>query len=315
MNQQRQVYLNGQFVPENEARISIFDSALSVGDMIFEFTRTFNGKPFCLRDHLERLYTGLQILEIDCGLTIEEMETVTLETVEINRPCFPAGIDFQIVHNVSRGPVGFYPILFPEAARPTVAINTWVMTYQLGAMAAAYETGVHAVTPLQPAMPARLVDPKIKSRSRIFYQIADMQAKKIDPQAWAVLLDEDGFITEGTRSNFFIIKDGELLTAEPRNILRGITRRNVLALAREIGIPCRECNIEPYDVITASEAFYTGSSFSILPATRFNGHPIGGGRPGPITQRLIAAWSEMVGVDIRAQARMFAEMAGISSKG
>ncbi len=123
------------------------------------------------------------------------------------------------------------------------------------------------------------------------------------------MLDEDGFVTEGTRSNFFIIKDGQLLTAEPRNILRGVTRQNVLALARELGLPCRECNIEPYDVITADEAFYTGTSFSILPATRFNGQPIGRGRPGPITERLIGAWNEMVGVDIKAQARMYAALA------
>lgn len=308
MKPQRQVYLNGQFVPETEACISIFDSALSVGDMVFEFTRTFNGEPFHLRDHLERLYTGLKILEIDCGLTLDEMETATLETVEINRPCYAAGEDFQIVHNVSRGPVGYYPILFPEEARPTIAINTWVMSIQVGALAGAYETGVHAITPRQQAIPARLVDAKIKTRSRVYYQIADLQVKKIDPQAWALLLDEDGFITEGTRANFFIIKDGQLLTPEPRNILRGVTRQTVLTLAHELGLPCRECNIEPYDVITADEAFYTSTSFSILPATRFNGHPIGSGRPGPITERLIGAWNEMVGVDIKAQARMYAEL-------
>lgn len=307
MNLQRQVYLNGRFVPESEARISIFDSALMVGDMVFEFTRTFNGEPFHLRDHLERLYTGLKILEIDCGLTLEEMEAATLKTVEINRPCFSTGTDFQIMHNVSRGPVGYYPILFPEEARPTIAIATWVMSIQVGALAEAYETGVHAVTPRQQAIPARFIDPKIKTRSRVYYQIADLQVKKIDPKAWALLLDE-GFITEGTRSNFFIIKDGQLLTSEPRNILRGVTRQQVLALARELGLPCRECNIEPYDVITADEAFYTGTSFSILPATRFNGHPIGSGRPGPITERLIGAWNELVGVDIKAQARMYAEL-------
>jgi len=308
MAPQRQVYLNGQFVPENEACISIFDSALSVGDMVFEFARTFNGEPFHLRDHLERLYTGLKILEIDCGLTIEEMEAATLKTVEINRPCYSTGEDFQIVHNVSRGPVGYYPILFPEEARPTVVIGTWVMSLQIAALAEAYETGVHAVTPLQQAIPARLIDPKIKTRSRVYYQIADLQAKKIDPKSWALLLDENGFVTEGTRSNFFIIKEGQLLTPEPRNILRGVTRQRVLVLAREMGLPCRECNIEPYDVITADEAFYTGTSFSILPATRFNSHPIGSGRPGPITERLIGTWNEMVGVDIKAQARMYAEL-------
>ena len=83
MAQQRRVYINGQFVPEKEARISIFDSALSVGDMVFEFTRTFNGEPFHLWDHLERLYTGLKILEIDCGLTLEEMEAAVARAATV----------------------------------------------------------------------------------------------------------------------------------------------------------------------------------------------------------------------------------------
>ena len=97
----RTVYFNGAFVPESEARVSIFDSALMYGDMAFEMTRTFNHKPFRLREHLERLYGSLRLLEIDCGLTIDEMERATLATLERNIPTVSADVDWQIMHDVS----------------------------------------------------------------------------------------------------------------------------------------------------------------------------------------------------------------------
>ena len=119
MASQRTVYVSGSFVPESEAAFSIFDSALMYGDVIFETTRTFNGQVFRLREHIERLYVGLRTLEIDCGLTAEEMEAATLETIERNRPSFADGRDFQIVHNVSRGPMGLYKTVFGGEVGPT----------------------------------------------------------------------------------------------------------------------------------------------------------------------------------------------------
>lgn len=309
MASERTVYVSGAFVKESEAGFSIFDSALMYGDVIFETTRTFNGQPFRLREHIERLYVGLRTLEIDCGLTEDEMEAATLETVERNRPSFEEGLDFQIVHNVSRGPLGFYGSVFEGGAKPTVTINCWPLTRHLAAFADAYVEGVHAVIPAQRSVPARLIDPKIKNRSRIYYQIANMQAQKVDPEAWALLTDEDGFLTEGTGSNFFVVKDGGLLTPEPRNILRGVTRQAVLELAERIGLTCRQCNLEPYDVMTADEAFFTSTPFTIMPTTRFNGHDVGSGQPGPVTRQLMRAWDMMVEVDMVAQARAFAKRA------
>src|ERR1700682_3501004 len=99
---QRVVYFNGQYMPEKEARVSIFDSALMFGDMAFEMTRTYQRKPFRLREHLERLYGSLRLLEIDCGLTLAEMERATLETLERNLPTEAADMDWQIMHDVSR---------------------------------------------------------------------------------------------------------------------------------------------------------------------------------------------------------------------
>ena len=310
MPPQRKVYFNGAFVPESEARVSIFDSALMFGDMLFEVTRTYNGEPFRLRHHLERLYAGLKIAEIDCGLTIDEMEAASLQTVDVNRPCFPEGLDFQIMHDVSRGPLAVYKSLFPEGLHPTITINCWPLTWHLAAIADQYDTGIHAVIPPQRSVPARLIDPKVKNRSRIYYHMAILQARKVDPAASALLTDDDGFITEGTGSNFFLVKEGDLFTPEPRNLLRGVTRQAVMDLARELGISCQERNLEPYDVATADEAFFTSTSMAIMPATMFNGLPIGTGQVGPVVRALLDAFSEMVGVDIVAQAKQYKEEAG-----
>ena len=128
--------------------------------------------------------------------------------------------------------------------------------------------------------------------------------------ASALLTDDDGFITEGTGNNFFIAKDGELFTPEPRNILRGVTRQTVMELAADLGIRCRERNLEPYDVAGADEAFNTSTTIAVMPVTRFNGLPIGDGKVGPMVRSLIDAFSELVAVDIVAQAKQYKEEAG-----
>jgi len=306
---QRKVYLNGSYVSEREANVSIFDSALMFGDMVFEVTRTYNGVPFRLREHMERLYAGLKILEIDCGLTVDQMEQATIDLVEANRDTFDPGIDMQIMHNVSRGALGLYASVFDGKLNPTVVINCWPLTQKVGGVAGKYKTGIHAITPAQRSVPARLIDPKIKNRSRIYYQVANLEVQKADPAAWPLLVDDDGFITEGTGFNFFLIKDGVLLTSEPRNILRGVTRALILNLAREAGIPVVERNLDTYEVHTADEAFFTATSFAILPVTRYNFRTVADGNPGPITRRLTQAWSAMVGLDVVAQASHFAEVA------
>jgi branched-chain amino acid aminotransferase len=302
----RKVYYNGKFVSEADARMSIFDTGVKVGSIVYEVTRTFNGKPFRLRDHMERLYTGLKYLELKCGLTMEQMEAATQETIEVNRPCFPAGLDYEINHDVSHGPGGFYASALPEGARPTVMIHLWPIRTVPPVY---YEKGVPAVIPPQHSIPARLLDPKAKLRGRVHFMVAGIQARKMNPKAWALLTDEDGFITEGTGANFFLVKDGALFTPEPRNILRGITRKALMELAAKMGLTCHERNLEPYDVMVADETFFTTTPYSIVPMTSLDGYQIGDGLPGPVTRRLIAAWSEMVGLDIVEEAKRAAERA------
>ena len=141
----------------------------------------------------------------------------------------------------------------------------------------------------------------------MWYQMANIEVSQVEgDNNWALLIDPDGFIAEGTGDNFFMVKDGELITPEGRNILRGISRAYVMELAGQLGISFRECNIEPFDLYNADEAFLTGTPFCILPSTHFNGVPIGNGVMGPVTRKLLSQWSMNVGVDIVQQMRDYA---------
>ena len=126
---------------------------------------------------------------------------------------------------------------------------------------------------------------------------------RIHPLNWPPFrFASPGFIAEGTGSNFFIVKDGRLLTPEPRNILRGIRRKYTMALARKLGIEVIECNLNVYDAITADEAFFTSTGFTLMPCVKVNGCVLGDGKTGSITGKIIGAWNELVGLDFIAQA-------------
>jgi branched-chain amino acid aminotransferase len=254
---------------------------------------------------MERTYAGLKYLGIDCGLTLEEMERVTLQTLELNLTALE-GADAQIMHNISRDPLPMYKGVFGGTLRPTVIINCWPYWWHLAAYGPHYRSGVSAFVTLQRSVPFHLIDPKVKNRSRIYYQMANLQVQKIDPKGWALLTDDQGLITEGSGSNFFIVRKGRVYTPPGRNILLGITRGAALELLEQLAIPASEEDFGLYEVTDADEAFFTATSFGIMPCTRVNGHPIGDGQPGNLTKELISAWSKMVGVDIVAQADDYA---------
>ena len=304
----RVVYLNGEFVREADARISIFDSALMFGDMVFEMTRSFNKKQFKLREHLVRLYNGIKILRIPLETTIDEMEQLCYRTIEMNEPAFEKHDEHRLMINVSRGPLSIYHRVFEGKIGPTVAIADFPLKWTVASMGPLYDTGINAVVPSQRAMPAALLDPKIKNRSRLFYQMANIEVSGYKGENnWALLLDTDGFIAEGTGDNFFIVKDGRIITPEGRNILRGISRDYVFEISKQLGLECVEKNIDQYDTYIADEAFMTGTPFSILPVTSLNGVAIGTGKPGVITDRLLKKWGENVGVDIVKQIKDFSK--------
>ncbi len=302
MESGRVVYMNDVFVPESEARISIYDSALMFGDMVFEMTRSFNKKQFRLRDHLERLFTGIRILRIPLQMTLEDLEQACYTTIEVNEPFFEPHDEHRLMINVSRGPLGLYAPIFGGRMDPTVVIADFPLKWTVAGMGLLFDSGINAVIPSQRAIPATLMDPKIKNRSRMWYQMANIEVSNYEgANNWALLIDPDGFVAEGTGDNFFIVKDGVILTPEGRNILRGISRDYIFELAAQLGFCCKERNIEPYDVYCADEAFMTATPFCILPVTGLNHSQIGSGAMGSITRALLNRWSENVGVDIERQ--------------
>lgn len=299
----RVVYMNGEFVPESEARISIYDSALMFGDMLFEMTRSFNGKQFKLRAHLDRLYTGIKILQVPLEMSIDEMEDAVHLTIEKNMSSLSNDDEHRIMIDVSRGLLGIYQGISGIHKGPNVIIANFPLRWTVKGMGKLFDTGINAVITSQRAIPSSLMEPKIKNRSRLFYLMANIEASQFSGENnFALLLDPDGFIAEGTGDNFFIIKDKKIITPEGRNILRGISRDYVInTLSDQLKLDVIEKNIETYDVYTADEAFMTGTPFCMLPVTSLNSVPIGDGNVGPIFTTLINHWSKNTGVDIISQ--------------
>ena len=304
MASDRMVYLNGEWVAERTAAVSIFDSSLIWGDALFETTRTFQHEPYRLEAHLSRLEASLAGAGVDAGCSMTELAELTKELIDRNQGLYEADVDFLIVHQVSSGTISRYRDTSTRQG-PTIIIYGYPLVTMLGDAVPWFEEGLHAVVPRQRAIPSRLLDPKLKSRSRLHYQVANHEVASYGPDAWALLQGEDGFLTEGTGSNFFVVRDGELLTAPGHGVLRGVTRDSVLTLSGELGITAREANFEPYDVATADEAFFTTTPYCLIPATRFNGSLIGEGCVGPVYRQLTDAFIENVGVDFIAQAKSY----------
>jgi len=304
----RVVYWNGEFVPEREARVSIYDSALMFGDMVFEMTRSFNGVQFKLREHIERLMTGVKILRIPLYMSIEQIEDACLATVEANKHMFAPDDEHRLMIDVTRGLLGIYQGIVGVKPGCNLIIADFPLRWTVASMGPLFDNGINAVITSQRAIPAQFLDPKIKNRSRIHYLMANIQASLFaGDNNWALLLDQDGFIAEGTGDNFFIVKNGTVITPEGRNILRGISRAYVMdELCPQLGLPVIEKNIEPYDVHSADEAFMTGTPFCLLPVTSLDGLPIGLGKPGAVTLKLIEQWGLNTGIDIAGQIKTWA---------
>ena len=304
----RLVYMNGEFVPEVDARISIYDSALMFGDMVFEMTRSFNREHFLLREHLERLLMGVKILRIPLGLDIDDLVAICHETAEKNAPTFSEDDEHRLMINISRGPLSIYAPIFHGRVDPTVVVSDFPLKWTVAGLAHLFDGGINAVTPSQRAIPATLMDPKVKNRSRLWYQMANIEASQfLGDNNWPLLIDTDGFIAEGTGCNFFIAKNNVLYTPQPRNILRGVSRDYVIKMAERLEIQCIEKNIEPYDVYDSDEAFFTATPFCILPVSQFNSLDIGDTPSGPITNLLLNEWSKDVGLDIVKQIQKYAQ--------
>jgi branched-chain amino acid aminotransferase len=233
---------------------------------------------------------------------------------DLNKDSLDEGDEHRLMINISRGPLGIYSHLF-ENPSPTVIVADFPLSWTTKTMLPLLKNGIRLWVPSQRAIPAHLMDPKIKNRSRLFYQMANIQVSEIKGErVWALLVDPNGYIAEGTGSNIFFVKDGMLITPKPENLLRGISRSYVIELAAQLGIEVREQNVELFDAYDADEAFMTGTPFCMLPVTTLNSLPIGNGKKGPVFEKLLNRWSKNVGLDIEKQIKAFnAEMTSTGS--
>ncbi len=297
----RQVFLSGKMVPEADAKISIFDSGFKLGDTVTESTRTFGHRPFKLDDHIERLFRSMKVTRIDPGYSVEELTRLSLEVLEANLPHIGKNDDYWLVHNISRGIAISGADPTRQRSPATVVIQCWPL--DLRDWAKFYESGCHAVTAMSRAVPPQSLDARIKNCSRLPYTMAEIEVKLVDPDAQGVILDVNGNVAENKGGNLFAVIDGVLQTPIARNALAGISRQTVMELAATLNIAVRETDLMPYDLYTADELFFTSTPYCMMPATRFNGLPVGDGNVGPLTRQLLQAWSSLVETDIAGQAK------------
>ena len=267
-------------------------------------TRSFNKIPFKLDAHLNRLFDSAKFMQMPMDFNFHQLKMGHEDLIMANRREFAEDDEYRTFIHISRGPLPIYRDILE--AKSWIVLTVYPLRWVLKGMSRFYGIGRPSVITSIGSIPSRFQENKVKHHARISSRLAELEAKRYDKgngDCWPLLTDDQGYITEGTGSNFFIVKRDRLLTPEPRNCLRGISRNYVLSLARSYGLDYRERNLEPFDAITADEAFFTATPFCIMPCTQINGQKVGNGKVGKVTEFLSRKWEEAVNCGWREQAR------------
>ncbi|HWO41385.1 MAG TPA: aminotransferase class IV [Candidatus Eisenbacteria bacterium] len=292
------VYLNGSFLPESEAKVSVLDYGFNAGDGVYDVTRTFGHKPFKLREHTERLFRSLRYTRIDCGLSVDQMEQITAQVLEKNKPLLGKDEEVALWQVVSRG------VRSSEGDRGggRATVTVYCVKVNFREFARHYVEGAKLVIPSTRRIPPQCLESKAKVTNKMNHNMALFEARQVDPHAIPLMLDIHGNLSESNAHNVFLVIDDRLCTPTDKNVLGGITRDTLISIAKENSIEVVEGDFTPYDLYNADEVFLASTSPTIVPIQSVNGVTIGKQAPGPVTRRLLKAWGTMVGVDIVAQA-------------
>lgn len=293
------VYLNGRMLPASEARLDIFDAGIVLGATVTEMMRTFQHHLFRLEEHLHRLERSLRYVRFDTGLNRDEFAAICQNLVAHNRTLIHPEDDLGLVVFITAGTLSMYAGSAGTTFGPTVCAHTFPLPFELWAEKLRH--GVHLAIPSIRHVPPQCINPNMKCRSRMHYYLADQEARLVDPQAQALLLDLDGNVAETSNANFLMVEDGTIVSPSLRNTLPGISRQMVVELAAELGIDFVERDFQPFHAVNAEECLIASTPVCLLPVTRINKQPIGDGLPGPVFAQLQQAWSKRVGLDIGRQ--------------
>ena len=280
------VYVDGTFVPQSEAKITVFDHGLLYGDGVFEGIRAYNKRVFKLERHVERMYHSAKAIDLAIPHTREELTNLILETCRRNNV-----VDGYIRPIVTRGPgdLGLDPRKATRGPSVIIIAQPQIALYPKEK----YDKGLRLVTSSYRRVPPQSLSPSIKSLNYLNQIMARIEANQYGADE-ALLLDIAGYVSEASADNFFVVQNHALMTPPTSTNLPGVTRETVLELAATVGVEGRERPFTLYDVWASDEAFITGTAAEIGPVVEVDGRKIGDGVPGKVTKQLMKAFRELV---------------------
>jgi branched-chain amino acid aminotransferase len=281
---QSMIYIDGKFLPEADAKISVFDHGLLYGDGIFEGIRFYNGRVFRLEEHLDRLWDSARSICLEIPMSVDEMTKALLETIRQNdlREGYIRLIVTRGVGNLGLNPA--------QCKKPSVIIIAATIALYPREV---YEKGLTVVTCATRRTSPGALNPAVKSLNYLNNVMARIEANLAGADE-ALMLNDAGHVAECTADNVFVVKRGQIFTPPiAAGALRGITRSVVFDIAAELGIKISETEITRHDVFIADECFLTGTAAELIPVIKADGRTIGTGKPGPITARMIERFREM----------------------
>jgi branched-chain amino acid aminotransferase len=281
----RIIFMNDRLVPEDEARVSVFDHGLLYGDGVFEGLRSYSGKVFRLDAHLDRLWASARAICLEIPLSKAAVAKAVNETLAANK--LSDGY-VRLVVTRGAGSLGLDP---NRTQNPQVIVIADTISLYPREF---YEQGLKIVTAATQRVQSAALSPRIKSLNylnNIMAKLEGLRAGCVE----ALMLNHKGEVAECTGDNVFVVRAGILLTPPPdAGILEGITRNAVMELARAAGIDCREATLTRHDLYTADECFLTGTAAEVIPVVDIDGRMIGAGTPGPVTKQLTTAFHALV---------------------
>lgn len=280
------VYVNGQFVGKDDAKVSVFDHGFIYGDGAFEGLQIVNGHVFLLKEHLQRLYDSVRYLGFEIPMPADALRDVIVETARRN------GLENGYVRPIvtrGAGPLGIRNMA--QLGRPTVVVM--VQHESIESRREKWNRGITAQIVSVRRMAPASFDSRAKTCNYINNIMAYLEAQAAGAET-ALMLDADGYVAEAYSSNIFMVRDGAVATPALGHILGGITRATLLGICRSLGVPASEGRLTSYDLLTADEVFECGTMAEVRPLVRINGRTIGDGSPGPVARRLHQALREMM---------------------
>ncbi len=279
-----QIYIDGEFHDQANAKVSVFDHGLLYGDGVFEGIRFYNGRVFRMEEHMDRLWESARSICIEIPLSRRELDEALLETIRQN------GLNDGYVRLIVTRGVGNLGLNPVQCKRPSIIIIASTIALYPEEV---YRRGLTVVTVPTRRMGPATLNPAIKSLNYLNNVLARIEANLANADE-ALMLNDAGNIAECTADNVFIIKRGQIMTPPiTAGALRGITRSVVFDIAAELGIKISEPDLTRHDLYIADEAFLTGTAAEVIPMIKVDGRMIGSGEPGAITTRLIARFREL----------------------